>query len=477
MRKITKILLSMLLVFSSFSNIIAYAANELEGKIIILDAGHGTDYNVYKGYDEGVQMLNLSLKIEDELEKLGATVYQLRDTEENTLLSERSATANKISLEFLRDEKSKQLLNSSGADFFILQSEIAELERLINITDLIISSEDYAKIYLNHPFDTTYTRETHPDLESIFRFEEDPLIGNNVLLISLHTNATAYPIDESRNGLVAFYISISEEFTHEYYDEYVYVEHSKSFGDILATNLLDVGFESKDVLEYNFHIIREVNIPAVLMENGFHTNDVERKMLSNEFILSDMAEIYAESITQYFGGELANSDEVNYAKLYRDVDLAAWYGPYVNHVISNGILSGTSHENFSPDGEVSVNTFISSLEIVNHINIDPEMLLIINSKLDYDTSLTRKDACELIYPYIKPFIVEDDYSLSYSDISDDELNMMASIVSELNIMDSDENFNPDSIISRADASYVLANLNDFLNSEALKLAEELESNK
>jgi N-acetylmuramoyl-L-alanine amidase len=47
-------------------------------------------------------------------------------------------------------------------------------------------------------------------------------------------------------------------------------------------------------------VIRENNLPSTLMENGYHTNDANRALLSDPAFLDALALAYADTIEVYF---------------------------------------------------------------------------------------------------------------------------------------------------------------------------------
>ena len=51
-------------------------------------------------------------------------------------------------------------------------------------------------------------------------------------------------------------------------------------------------------------MIREQNIPAVLVENGHHTSPFDRAILMSDFFLERIAIAYLDAITAYFTGSL-----------------------------------------------------------------------------------------------------------------------------------------------------------------------------
>ena len=76
----------------------------LYGKKIVIDPGHGGEDEGYKGSYLGLLekdiSLNISLRLKDKLEGLGAKVYMTRDKDENVLAANRLEKANNIKPDF-----------------------------------------------------------------------------------------------------------------------------------------------------------------------------------------------------------------------------------------------------------------------------------------------------------------------------------------------------------------------------------------
>lgn len=99
------------------------------------------------------------------------------------------------------------------------------------------------------------------------------------VLISIHGNAFT---QESVHG-----------FETHYYDT-----KSTVLAKTFQKHLKKLG-KDRGIKQSNFYIIKNVNIPAVLTENGFYTNEIEcRKMMSPEFQY-DIANMHLEAIKEY----------------------------------------------------------------------------------------------------------------------------------------------------------------------------------
>ena len=260
---------------------------DLLGKVIILDPGHGEESpNVWKDYYEHIAMLDLALKIKPLLEARGARVLLTRQTENDVSLAARCAMINIWALRELADEG---------------RYDIAEIGRLINIMQSIISDpETNAPIYFNTPFDYTYERQIHPDLERIFELQNDPLISERFLMVSLHSNATGRPVNTSRNGVDIFYMSNDVERNENYYANYSNVGRSYYLANLLIDDISRLGLAKNRVRDNYYFMIREHNVPAVLVENGFHTNDGDRAKLMDDDFLNRLASAYDKTILFYF---------------------------------------------------------------------------------------------------------------------------------------------------------------------------------
>jgi len=267
----------------------------LGGKIIILDPGHGADTtNYFMGYCEHSAMLTLALKIKPLLEARGATVHLTRSTNDGVLLSTRVAISNILSLEALKSSRAQ-----NATDEYILINELNEIDRLISIMHSIIANpEDNAAIYFNTPFSPSVP--IHPDLERIFELQSDPIIGERFLFISLHSNATGRPIDTTAHGADVFHVSNYVSSLTGYFSNYSFVEQSARFGEIILDHIQYVGIQKNTVSHANYFVIREHNIPAVLVENGHHTNAFDRALLMSDFFLERLAFAYLDAITSYF---------------------------------------------------------------------------------------------------------------------------------------------------------------------------------
>jgi len=267
----------------------------LHGRIIILDPGHGSDTtNTFQGYNEQVVMLKLAHKIKPLLEANGAFVHMTRKTYDGVTLATRIALTNVWSLTVLRAS-----MIDNAAEIENIDENLSEVERLINIMlNIIIDPEEYSEIYFNTPFSPTAI--IHPDLVKIFELQSNPVISDRFLFISLHSNATGRPINTGVHGADVYYASNTHYELSRYFTGYSHPERSIAFGEILLDHIHDVGIQRRSVNRANFFVIREHNLPAVLVENGYHTNQRDRENLMDDEFLDKLAVAYLDAIKTYF---------------------------------------------------------------------------------------------------------------------------------------------------------------------------------
>ena len=285
------------------------SATDLTDKIIILDPGHGLGHNTYEGYDEGEYMLDLAYEIKPLLEAQGATVYLTRMGDESTLLGYRVGLVYWLTLEAYMDTRLEALPTASDTEKIQLIAELEEAEYLMNVADRMMSDTlEYRSIYTNTPYDSSEDAQIHPDTARIFAIQAEEEIANQFLFISLHSNATGKPINTSKNGVDAFYMGSTAH--PEYYDTYTATEKNIQFSNLILDNLNKIGLASNEVQEELFYVNREMNIPSVLMENGFHTNIYDRELLQSEGFLQQMANAYTDSIVEYFSMNSATNEMI-----------------------------------------------------------------------------------------------------------------------------------------------------------------------
>jgi hypothetical protein len=95
-----------------------------------------------------------------------------------------------------------------------------------------------------------------------------------------------------------------------------------AFGEIILDHIDKTGIQRQTVEHANFFVIREHNLPAVLVENGHHTNAADRaKLMSDEF-LDNLALAYLDAVIAYFDDGNAHRSFIPAGLLYSSLSRA-----------------------------------------------------------------------------------------------------------------------------------------------------------
>lgn len=110
-----------------------------------------------------------------------------------------------------------------------------------------------------------------------------------VIFVSIHYNAS---YSKDAKGIEIFYYKGRQALR---------TQSSKQLADTILRHLIkETLAESRGVKVGNFHVIRETEMPAVLVEGGFMTNKEERILLRDKTYLNKIAFGIAEGIDHYF---------------------------------------------------------------------------------------------------------------------------------------------------------------------------------
>lgn len=108
------------------------------------------------------------------------------------------------------------------------------------------------------------------------------------LFVSIHFNSSKSPIAK---GIEVFYYQSKQQERA--------VSSKKLASSILKSIVAHTEALSRGVKQGNFHVIRETNMPAVLVEGGFLTNIEERSLLATATYLEKIAKGVAKGIDKY----------------------------------------------------------------------------------------------------------------------------------------------------------------------------------
>lgn len=275
----------------------------LQGKLIVLDAGHGIgEGGVYKDFYEHTYNLIYVNLIKESLEASGARVVLTREDDNMVDNYLRMAFLNKTALEFLLEHYQAKLSRYDAENYeeaLSLLGDIEELYRMIELMGSILENPQLTETYFLCPYDEVNGRRIHAETEKVFRYLKDDYIQNNMLFISIHTNAPGNPGPLSVNGTVTYYID--NEYNKEYYDEYL-VENNRRLSLILLDRVSQAGgFAKKECDTNDFFMLRETTVPSSLVEVGYHTNASDRKKILSDENRKRVANAVAVSVMEYFG--------------------------------------------------------------------------------------------------------------------------------------------------------------------------------
>ena len=235
------ILISIFIVF-------LFPAISLAEKVLVIDPGHGGDFKGTCGYSgnltgfcEKDANLAVGLKLRDILKDSDITVYMTRETD-------------KQFAPYLRLPNGE----SQGGDFEV-RTDIAN---------------DYAK-------------------------------GNNdnSILISIHHNQ--HVNTPQTRGIETYYYDGINNFKPEFPHDPIqkkFLSDNRRLAEAAHENLLNtLGLNDRELrFDQSFFVLRNAQMPAILVELGYMTNPEEEKLIASEAFQQDAAQTLADTVINYF---------------------------------------------------------------------------------------------------------------------------------------------------------------------------------
>ncbi len=268
-------------------------ADTLKGKIVILDAGHGIENSGgAEGYLESEFALAEVLFVKQNLENRGAVVYLTRSTENDVYTYARMSYANNLALDEVVKKYLAQLENGN-AD---AQNNLDEIAGLQAELQTVIDDHSRDTLYYNTPY--SMSSPIKDVLRRVFEYENTPEVYENMLFISIHSNA-----DESgtASGTTVYYMSNSFADSQNYYTNYSNEQRKINLATWLGEAVSEAGgFRNRGLALNDFYMIREHNIPGALIETAFHSNAEDRAKLSDETYRKRIANAITFAIEDYF---------------------------------------------------------------------------------------------------------------------------------------------------------------------------------
>ncbi|MDO4568002.1 MAG: N-acetylmuramoyl-L-alanine amidase [Clostridia bacterium] len=274
----------------------------LAGRIVVLDPGHGTGVGgSAPDYDEADYNLIFAQQTAEKLAAMGARVVMTRSEQGDVLNYHRMAQLHVMTLGLLKEQYASQLAEAEGEALAALEYDIAQMTRLQGAMNSVLEDISLADVYFNSPYDYTYQTVIHPDLRLIFEYEEHDLVRNNMLYVSIHSNAPADPDNTQTSGTTTYYLDNDWHCTQNYYTEYYNADYSEEFALLLVDRVSEAGeFNNRGAAVNDYFMLREHNLPAVLLETAYHTNPQDRAKLMDPYYQNRITTAIALAIEEYF---------------------------------------------------------------------------------------------------------------------------------------------------------------------------------
>ncbi len=300
------------------------AEQPLRGLRVILDAGHGgSDPGTVwpqKGkheFEEKEAALLLAEQIKLKLQAAGTEVVTLRDRDEFVSVYNRSATAGRYILnEYLQGQADEQVAPKQGLARTLTEAERRTLGDIDSALQEIIAKNKDSFGGILGGIGATPQAEMLMDIEKQFV---------DVVYLSVHVNSSAH----SDVGGTQVYLLRSptlfaaqnilpyegSEFSETYlpdakavpfyplylkYDDEARLRLARGLYTAVARTAPEMRTNiAKSVLEENFAVIRTCNLPGVLFETGFITNERDRKFLWSKTGRDKLATAVVDGLKTY----------------------------------------------------------------------------------------------------------------------------------------------------------------------------------
>lgn len=243
----------------------------LEGKVIIVDPGHGGSDSgaAQNGYLEKNLNSQFAAKFATKLQQLGATVKYTRppNSDQFVSLPDRANIANNIHGDLFVSIHHDSNNSSTPKGFSIHYSSYRPA---IEVKDVYVLASNGIK----YPF----IREETDKKQFIVRN------GSGELALSYNDNNVAY--DPTPSPAVVTTRALADSFVK-----------ALVFPGISATTT----YSSTGIRDSNLYVTRWTNMPSLLIELGFISNPSEVKLLADSSVQDSRAQALANSIKDYFG--------------------------------------------------------------------------------------------------------------------------------------------------------------------------------
>lgn len=164
-----------------------------------------------------------------------------------------------------------------GEDFGASQDHIAEKEIVEQLISKIKTFNKNKDIVIH------YTRSTDKFIPLKDRTDFINTIKPD-LVLSLHVNSSS---NSNKSGM-EFYVS----------KESNYYEKSNLIAENFQTSFLNSNYKVAEIKNANFYILKKSEVPAIIMELGYLTNEIDKKNLANNNEQNQIAKKIIECISE-----------------------------------------------------------------------------------------------------------------------------------------------------------------------------------
>ncbi|GFR34943.1 N-acetylmuramoyl-L-alanine amidase [Thermobrachium celere] len=310
--KLFKKVASLIVAFMMSSNI-AFAGM-LDGRKIVLDAGHGgKDPGAYY-YNTKEKDLNIAIieKLSNILKSFGSEIIFTRKPNNDVFVE-------------LKDRAN--IANSNSADMFIsvhnnvsasVQNGQTVVNTKVNGTEVYYSTNrvNNKKFVLLNGIAYQYLREARiNDVDYVYYLE-----GNNEAIIEkskvkivyrfveFEGNRYEYLREEKIDDVDYVYILVDNKEQKVEKSKVKIVDSNVAFqaiesidlAKLILSGISSVGFVNNGVKDSNFYVVKYTTMPSVLIEVGYMSNAEEIKKLSNPDIQEKIAYKIADAVYRYY---------------------------------------------------------------------------------------------------------------------------------------------------------------------------------
>ncbi|MDI9519308.1 MAG: N-acetylmuramoyl-L-alanine amidase [Bacillota bacterium] len=179
--------------------------------------------------------------------------------------------------------------------------------------------------------DVLYTRTSDnvpwpSDLKKNLKYRTDMANDAKVdYFISIHTNASE---NLSANGTETFIVGFGGE--------------AEKLAKAVQNELINtIKLRNRGIKKDNLHVLRETNMPAILVELAFISNLIEEKLLQNDEFQEKCAIAIAKGICKYLGVDFKVPKK---SKYFKDIPEDHWSIDYFDEAKELGLIQGEGND-------------------------------------------------------------------------------------------------------------------------------------